>query len=230
MTIDLPSPERQPVLNIPMSIVAVLSFCIGLHLIRAYILGSDMNFAVLLHGAFIPIRYADGFSWEWLTTPISYSLLHGGFGHLANNAVWLVAFGSPIARSMSNVRFALFWICCSSAAALFHYLADPSSLVPMIGASGAVSGMMGAAARSGFRLRADTQADSRRLILPPVTLLLRSRQVMGFLGIYLFINIGIGLAGTTGSEGVASIAWQAHIGGLIAGFVLLPLFLRQPVR
>ena len=226
-TEDVPQ-ERQPALNIPASIVAVLAACFVIHLAQNYLTSQENSLLILFYGAFIPARYGESLGWEAFTSPATYSLLHGSFGHLLNNSVWLIAFGSPVAKAMSNTRFALFWIACSAIAALFHYLADPSSLAPMIGASGAVSGMMGAAARAGFRLRADSVG--RAVILPPIARLLRSRSVLMFLGLYLLINVGIGIFGSANGSPIANIAWQAHIGGLIAGFLLLPLFLTSARR
>ncbi len=225
MSFEAAPHERQPALNIPASILAVLTACFVIHIARNYLLSQDSNLYTLFYGAFIPARYAESLGWEAFTSPVTYSLLHGSIGHLLNNSVWLVAFGSPVAKAMSNLRFALFWIACSIVAALFHYLADPASLAPMIGASGAVSGMMGAAARAGFRLRAD--GEGRGIILPPIADLIRSRTVLTFLGFYLLTNVGIGIFGASAGSPVANIAWQAHIGGLVAGFLLLPYFLRR---
>ncbi len=227
MSFDQAPQEHQRALNIPNSIVAVLAACFMIHIARNHVLSENSNLHILFYGAFIPARYAESPGWEAFTSPVTYSFLHGSFGHLLNNSVWLVAFGSPVAKAMSNLRFALFWIACSMIAALFHYLADPSSVAPMIGASGAVAGMMGAAARSGFRLRADAESDDQALMLPPIKRVLRSRTVLMFLGLYILINVGIGVFGATDGSPVANIAWQAHIGGLVAGFVLLPLFVGQ---
>jgi membrane associated rhomboid family serine protease len=222
--------ERQPVLNIPASVLAVLAACLAIHIARDYLLSENNKLHVLFYGAFIPARYTEAFGWEAFTSPVTYSLLHGSLGHLLNNSVWLVAFGSPVAKAMSNLRFALFWIACSAIAALFHYLADPSSLAPMIGASGAVSGVMGAAARAGFRLKADAHSDGPAIVLPPISQLIRSRTVLTFLGFYFLTNAGIGVFGASAGSPAANIAWQAHIGGLVAGFLLLPVFLKQPHR
>ncbi len=230
MTFEQTPTDRQPALNIPGSILVVLALCIGIHFGREYLLGADSDLYVLFYGSFIPARYAESLNWEAFTSPVTYSLLHGSVAHLLNNAIWLVAFGSPVAKAMNNLRFSLFWIACAVIAALFHYLADPASIVPMIGASGAVSGMMGAAARSGFRLKADHDSGKRALVLPPIALLAKSRSVLTFLGFYLLINIGIGVFGGTSGSAIADIAWQAHIGGLIAGFMLLPIFLKQAGR
>ena len=230
MSLDQVPQTRQPALNIPASILAVLAACFAIHLAQTYLLSRESGLFVLFYGAFIPARYDESLGWEAFTSPVTYSLLHGSFGHLLNNSVWLVAFGSPVAKALSTLRFAMFWTSCSIIAALFHYVADPSSLAPKIGASGAVSGMMGAAARAGFRLRADADVDGEAVILPPISRLLRSRSVLVFLGLYLLINVGIGIFGSTNGSPIANIAWQAHIGGLIAGFFLLPLFVGQPRR
>lgn len=230
MTFEQMPQDRQPALNIPSSILAVLALCVGIHFGREYLLAADSDLYVLFYGSFIPARYAESLYWEAFSSPVTYSLLHGSVAHLLNNVVWLVAFGSPVAKAMSNLRFSLFWIACSVIAALFHYLADTTSIVPMIGASGAVSGMMGAAARSGFRLKADRDSGRRAIVLPPIAALARSRTVLTFLGFYLLINVGIGVFGGTSGSAIADIAWQAHIGGLVAGFLLLPIFLQQPGR
>ena len=132
---------------------------------------------------------------DYLHTLFSYSSLHGSWGHLANNSLWLVAFGSPVAAALGGIRFGLFWLICSVAAALVHLSADPSSMVPMIGASGAVSGMMGAAARAGFRLRANQPALNLPLVLPSLFSVLRNRSVIAFLCLYLAVNVGIGSDG-----------------------------------
>jgi Rhomboid family len=110
MTFEQMPRDRQPALNIPTSILAVLVLCIGIHFGREYLLGRESDLYVLFYGSFIPARYAESLSWEALTSPVTYSLLHGSVGHLLNNAVWLVAFGSPVAKSRhdggcSSVRF-----------------------------------------------------------------------------------------------------------------------------
>jgi membrane associated rhomboid family serine protease len=229
MSLDQQPHEHQRALNIPDSILAVLVACLAIHIARVYLLSSDQGLWLLVYGAFIPARYgmfAEPWGLAHLASPVTYSLLHGSFGHLLNNSIWLVAFGSPVAKALGNTRFFLFWVVCSAVAALFHYLADPSSMAPMIGASGAVSGMMGAAARAGFRMRAGEES-GRQLVLPSIGQVLASRSVLTFLGLYLLTNIGIGVLGSTAEGGLANIAWQAHIGGLLAGFLLLPLFMRR---
>jgi membrane associated rhomboid family serine protease len=190
-----------------------------------FVFSDSRGQSIVWLASFIPARFSEA-PVAWLVTLASYSLLHGSWGHLINNCVWLVAFGSPVAAALGGRRFFVFWVMCSAAAALIHFMADRSSPIPMIGASGAVSGMMGAAARAGFRLRADGPAIRSRNSLPSMARALSSTNVLVFLIIYLLVNIGIGL-GEAAVPGISGIAWQAHIGGLAAGFFLFSLFLRR---
>jgi membrane associated rhomboid family serine protease len=215
-------------LNIPPIVLLFAGACLLIELLRAYWISSETDVWLLYHFAFIPARYADvalSSSWQAFTTPLTYSVLHGGFGHLINNCLWLVVFGSPLAATIGNARFALFWFVCAAIGALFHYWAQPQDMVPMIGASGAISGMMGAAARYGFRMTRTTEGSRFRLPAPTLSMLVKMPNVIVFLAIYFIMNFGIGLAGT--APGGASIAWQAHLGGILAGFLVVPMFAQR---
>ena len=81
------------------------------------------------------------------STPISYAFLHGGFTHLAVNMVWLAAVGTPLANRIGWLRFLVFWVVCGAAAAGLHYVLHPDDDVPLVGAPGAIAGMMAATPR-----------------------------------------------------------------------------------
>ena len=98
--------------------------------------------------------------------------------------------------------------------------------LPMIGASGAVSGLMGAVVRSGFRVDVQLKPRHAHAKLPSVAKVLTSRSVLVFLLVYLLINVAIGV-GQVNAAGTSAIAWQAHMGGLFAGFLLFPLFVSR---
>src|SRR5688500_10571310 len=85
----------------------------------------------------------DDLAINWLT-PITSMFLHGGWGHILGNALFLWVFGNNIEDSMGHVRFLVFYLVCGVAAALAHVLVDPASPVPTVGASGAISGVLGA--------------------------------------------------------------------------------------
>lgn len=222
--------DRQPVFNLPTVIVAVIAICFAVHAARIYLIGDGLERWLMLTFAFFPIRYLPEFFTLDLATilsPVSYSLLHGGWLHLIINMVWLAAFGSPVAWRLGAFRTVVLWVLTAVGAVLLHgalYWGDP---VPLIGASGAVSGFMGAAARFGFRTdrRVPRRGFRGRRLTVAQTLAVPS--ILGFLGVWMAVNYVAG-AGFLGIGGDASIAWEAHIGGLLAGFFLIDLVDRDP--
>lgn len=220
-----PPPRREPAFNIPGVVLAFIALCVGIHVVRGYLLTADQDFEVIVAGAFIPVRYSGQYLLEWpaFTTPLTYSLLHGGMAHLAVNMIWLAAFGSPLATRVGPLRFVLFWCATTLAAAALHYVLHMDSNAPLVGASGAISGMMGAAARFGFRSsrgKGRSAFDGPLLTIPET---LSSRTVVTFLAVWFAINLAAGLAsGLPGVDG--AIAWEAHVGGFLAGFFAVRLF------
>jgi membrane associated rhomboid family serine protease len=216
--------RREPILNIPPMVVAIIAACCLIHLVRGYLLTIDQDTDLLLRAAFIPERYFYTPDIFFVTTPVSYAFLHGSAAHLLVNMVWLAAFGSPLSNRLHVLRFGLFWIVTGLAAAGLYWLFHPHSEAPMIGASGAISGMMGAAARFAFRI--DRSSGPARFSGPalPVAYALRVRMVVAFLAIWMVVNLVAGLFGMGVGTGM-QIAWEAHIGGFVVGFFGIPLFL-----
>lgn len=222
---DAPEQRREPVFNMPPVVLAVIGVCIGVHLLRVYGLSADQDFALLLRTAFIPIRYSGQFDLDFyaFSSAFTYTFLHGGIAHLAINMVWLAAFGSPLANRFGGLRFALFFAATGLAAAAFYWILHPLGQAPLVGASGAISGMMGAAARFAFRVeRASGKAAFAGAPLP-MAAVFRSRTVVTFLAVWMVINLVTGLIGF--APGIDDqIAWEAHIGGFLAGFFGLRYF------
>lgn len=216
------TPKREPVFNITGITVAIIALNVGIHLVRSYLLTRELDIEVLVRFAFIPARYGGGdFGGIYgLVSPVTYSLLHGDFVHLGVNMIWLAAFGSPLAARIGAVRFVSFWIVTAVAAAALHYVLYADDLAPLVGASGAVSGMMGAAARFGFRTGRARGARAFAGPVLPLRAVVASRMAVSFLAIWFVANLIVGL-GILSSPGDAPIAWQAHIGGFVAGFMLI---------
>ncbi|MBZ9655663.1 rhomboid family intramembrane serine protease [Phyllobacterium lublinensis] len=216
----------EPVFNIPGVILAIMAICGIVFVLEAYILNDQQSSTFLWNFAFIPARFSEygGFysPAAWLTT-ITYSLMHGSVAHIALNMIWLAAFGSPLAARVGPLRMTLFWIVASVAAVMTHYAVYPDSTAPLVGASGAVSAMMGAAARFGFRR--STLRNSAAFVgdILPVAVALRMRTVLVFLGVWFVTNMLTGLL-SVGVDGSATIAWEAHIGGFLVGFFGISLF------
>ncbi|WP_420960125.1 rhomboid family intramembrane serine protease [Brucella sp. IR073] len=215
----------EPVFNIPGIILIFIALCVAAYLAQNYVLDSGQNLWVMVNLAFWPVRFslaggfADPAAWG---SAVTYSFLHGGFAHIAVNMVWLAAFGSPLAGRIGTVRMVIFWIVTSIAAAFAQYIVDPAMAAPLVGASGVISGMMGAAARYGFRRVPEPSHRNRSEFagpLLPIGAALTSRTVLTFLAVWFITNLLVGLVSLTPSVEAANIAWEAHIGGFIVGFL-----------
>ena len=229
--LDEGSPPREPILNVPGIVTAVLVFMWAIEALRVYALSPEANISLLVQTAFIPVRYAiplseQSLAWAW--SPLTYSFLHGGFGHLIVNSVWLVAFGAVVARRIGAARFCVFWIATAVAAAGLHLALHWGEQTPVIGASGVVSGLMGAASRFAFpqsgRFRRETAHFLPRLSIAES---LSNRTVLIFLGVWFAINALTAFGFGTDPRSTAQVAWEAHIGGFLCGFIGFSLFDRR---
>jgi membrane associated rhomboid family serine protease len=220
--------RREPVFNLPGVVIAFIAVCVGAYFVSNYALDESQYVWLLLHAAFIPVLYSGQVPLDFhpIAGPVTYSLLHGGIAHLAINMIWLAAFGSPLANRLGAMRFVLFWIVTSLAAAGLHYLVYPTSQAPLVGASGAISGMMGAAARFGFRIDRSSNRPAFGGPVLPIPTVLTMRGPVTFLAVWMVINLITGLVGfEPGQE--SQIAWEAHIGGFAVGFFFVSAFDRH---
>lgn len=151
----------------------------------------------------------------WMTV-VSSMFLHGSLMHMAGNMLYLWTFGNNVEDSMGRARFALFYLACGFAAALSQALVDFESQIPMIGASGAVSGVLAAYLLLHPHANVYSFAFFRFAWL-------RAYFVLGF---WIVVQLANGLLADADAGGVA---WWAHIGGFVAGLVLLPVFKRRDV-
>ena len=176
---------------------------------------------------------ADGSADPW--SALTYAVLHGGWAHVGLNAVWLLAFGTPVARRFGMARFLSFFALTALVGAAAQYLADPLDLAPVIGASAAVSGYMGAALRFMFQpdlpVVAALGAPPARLPpAQPLRFVFTDRRALIFLVAWFATNLLFGLGSLSLGGTAEPIAWQAHIGGFLAGLLLFGLFDPPPPR
>jgi membrane associated rhomboid family serine protease len=147
-------------------------------------------------------------------TLLTSIFLHGGWGHLIGNMWFLWVFGNNIEDSMGHLRFVVFYLLTGVAAAAAQIALDPASGVPMVGASGAISGVMGAYIVLYPTVRVDTLVGFWIVQVPAWVML----------GYWLLLQTsGVLVAGTVGG----GVAYGAHLGGFVAGLALIPLF-RNP--
>ncbi|TIT77855.1 MAG: rhomboid family intramembrane serine protease, partial [Mesorhizobium sp.] len=149
-----PVSPTEPVFNLPPVVLAVIGICAVVFLLQQYVLNDDQQMTLLYDGAFIPVLYTGqyGFDWFLFTRPFTYAFMHGSVAHIAINMVWLAAFGSPLANRLGATRFGMFYAATGLASVALFWAMHPHGEMPLVGASGAISGMMGAAARYGFRI------------------------------------------------------------------------------
>lgn len=220
---------RQPLLNAPPIVLWLIAALLACHAIRIWLPG-ELPDVALEHFALIPARYAQWLArgvvpggWPELVVPlVSYMLLHADYAHVGINSLWLLVFGPAVARWIGTCRFLLFFAFCGVVAALVHTAVYWGSPVAVIGASGAISGLMGAGMRILYG-----QAYERPDGLAPTL----SRPIVMFSLVWTGVNIvsGVFRIGVTGD--VSLVAWVAHLGGYFAGLLTIGMFpLRAPAR
>lgn len=212
----LPLHDKNPLKIVVFQFVTVLMIllCVVFFLWQESLIGKDSVYAsyayglipsVLLQHQLLP---SEVHALPSQLTLISYMFLHGSWMHLIGNMLFLWVFGDNIEDSMGHFRFIVFYLLCGMAAGLIHSLMEPNSELPMIGASGAIAGLLGAYLMLHPRVRVLVLLFSRIPIHLPAYLLL-----------IIWIVFQLYNAQSEGEEEV--IAWWAHVGGFIAGMILI---------
>jgi membrane associated rhomboid family serine protease len=182
-------------------------------LIPAELLGSVPPGAAIDMGGGLVCELAGSGSWY---TVITSMFMHGGWMHIIGNMWFLWIFGNNVEDSMGSFRFALFYVLCGLAAAAAQMFADPASAVPMVGASGAIGGVMGAYILLFPRVRV------HMLIFLGFLVTTIAVPAILMLGYWFLIQVisGVATAGATGG----GVAFWAHVGGFAAGAALIFVF------
>ena len=217
----IPLHDDNPTEITPVVTVAIIAICVLVFLWQASLGGQGFRAvvyslgvipAVLLDKVDLPPELA---SVPSSLTVITSMFLHGGFMHLAGNMLYLWIFGNNVEDAMGHVRFVIFYLLCGIAAVAGQVLQNPASEIPMIGASGAISGVLGA-----YLL---LYPHARVLVLVPFGFYTRMMRLPAgwVLGLWFVIQIASSLAANPAGGGVA---WFPHIGGFLAGMALIPVF------
>jgi rhomboid family protein len=154
-------------------------------------------------------------------TVLTSMFLHGGWMHLIGNMLYLWIFGDNVEDSMGHGRFVVFYLLCGVAAALAQAVPDPQSTLPMVGASGAISGVLGA-----YLL---LYPHARILVLIPLGFILQTVRLPASVVLILWFALQF-ISNLFTPAGAGGVAFRAHIGGFVAGIALIALFKRRGVR
>jgi membrane associated rhomboid family serine protease len=177
---------------------------------------------VIVNGNWAAIRGEGGAIGSWVT-PFTSMFLHGGLLHLGSNMLFLHVFGDNVEDVLGRGRFLLFYTLCGVGAVVGQILVDPNSMVPMIGASGAISGVL-----AGYLT---LFPHARVVTLIPIFIFIHFMEVPAGIFIVLWFvlqlvqgYLSLGII----TDGGGGVAWFAHIGGFLAGLVFIRVLYRRP--
>jgi membrane associated rhomboid family serine protease len=195
--IGRPGPGRgagERAINLPPAVLWLIVINVAVHLLRS-LLGDETDNNLVMQ----------------LVAPVTYQFIHGGWMHLVVNMVTLAAFGAPVERLLGVRRFVLFYLSAGVVAGFVQVLLFPESGDPVVGASGAISGVFGGV------LMLMRRVGSLPGLLPVAV-------------IWIGLNVFFGIVGGMPGAGGEQIAWAAHIGGFLYGLLTIHLFLPRPPR
>lgn len=233
------APAHEPIFNVPAVVTVLAGLMIGVHVTRQFVSEATDNL-IVGGGAFIPARYAGyaneipggepAMAWSYIT----HMFLHGDSVHLMFNLAWLLAFGGALAKRIGSFRFLTFAALSGISGAVLFQALNPGLMAPVVGASGAISGMMAAVLRYLFsalddggvrQLRDDPQSVDVMTLRQTLT----DPRILLATALWLLMNVaavyGVGTGGASGP-----IAWEAHIGGFIFGLFCFGLFDLAPAK
>jgi membrane associated rhomboid family serine protease len=211
--------SRQPFLRAPIIVLLLIGLLVGIEGALQFFPASTSE--LFFRFGFVPARYSAAFLaahhlsggtlFERTAPFVTYMFLHADWTHVAVNSIWLLPFGTLVARRYGNVLFVALFLICGVVGAVVHLASNWESTAPVIGASAAVSGLMGIA----FRVM--LAAPGQRFAP------LFSKPVLLWSAFWILMNLAAGLTGFGAGPGPGPdvVAWQAHIGGYFAGLLLL---------
>jgi membrane associated rhomboid family serine protease len=190
-----------------------------------------LNVLVFLHEQTLSERGLELFAREYGLVPVDFAwdrvvtsmFLHGGWGHIGGNMLYLWIFGDNVEDRLGHVRYLIFYLLCGTFAALAQTYVNPDSAVPMIGASGAISGVLGA--------YLVLFPHSRVLTIVPIVFFIQLLEVPAIvlLGLWFLMQLFSGVGSLARTADVGGVAFWAHVAGFVAGLGLVYVF-RQPER
>jgi membrane associated rhomboid family serine protease len=215
----LASQNNPPILNAPSAVRWIVGITAVIHLARFLFPGSIGDWLLELF-AYYPPRYdapsAGVFDTiAMVVSPVGHIFLHADWMHLIINMAFLLAFGSAVGRRMGASQFVILYLLCGLAACFTWDFLNAASQAVLVGASGAVSGMVGAAARVSIWPPRHS---------PSALPFWRRSTIITFVVIWLLLNVVFGIFPFLITDEYAGIAWEAHLGGFVAGFLLIGAF------
>ena len=219
----IPLKDNVPTRTLPIIAVGFIFVNILIFLWQRFALQGNESEMIYKYYGFVPHELIMSLTTQWNLVPYNVMtiftsiFLHGGFLHLAGNMLYLWIFGNSVEDALGHTRFIFFYFVSGLIAAAFQLLYDPSSNVPMIGASGAISGVLGA------YLVLYPYARIKTLLIIIVFIKVVELPAILLLTIWFFMQVLYSIS-------MDGVAWYAHIGGFIFGLLTVKLFVRKSGR
>ena len=209
---DSVRPRRTPYVNLTLIFLNIIVFLYGMSLTQ-----NELN-QLFYAGGIIPVEFMNSLVQgaslgDTLIPLITSTFLHGGLLHLLGNMLYLWVFGDNVEDRLGHGGYLLFYFAAGAAGSIAHIISNPQSTIPTIGASGAIAGILGAYIL--FFPRA------RVLTLIPIGFFITTAYVPAALFLFIWFILQIINVSFTGPAGAQTVAWWAHIGGFVFGFIFV---------
>ena len=223
----IPIRDTAPCNTTPIVTWTIMAICIAIFLLMQFLPEETQRQIVYLYGM-VPIRYSNPqWAYSFGLPPDGYLsfltslFLHGGWGHIIMNMLFMWIFADNIEDIMGHYRFLAFYIICGLLATYIQWRFDPTMTIPVVGASGAVAGVLGAYF---FQF-----PYARVIIMIPIIFfpLFFEIPAIAFLGVWVILQLHKATTAALFSDVIVDVAWWAHLGGFLAGAFLHPLFLKH---
>ncbi|NQZ14031.1 MAG: rhomboid family intramembrane serine protease [Alphaproteobacteria bacterium] len=198
--------NHPPLINLPPLTQYLLIAIVTIHVILTFLISDELANKIYLDWGFIPARFSGDLPFEplFILSPLTHMLLHASWIHIAMNGVMFMAFGAGVERWLGAQKMLFILIISGFVGIAVQYILDPSSIYPVIGASGGLSGLFAAALIMINRLQGNANPYG----------------IWPFIILWIVISVLFGMAGSPDGN---SIAWAAHVGGFLGGFAALKM-------
>ena len=232
------TPQRQPIFNLPLPVLALCGLLLAIQAASSLVLNDSGREAVLTWLAFIPYRlidptHADGGLLPLLWTPFTHAFLHAGWEHVGLNVVWLAIFGTPVTQRYGAVRMVALFLLGALAGAIAFAATTLPQVQVLLGASGGIAALTGAAVRFIFQppvVVVDEKTGERHFLgrkLATLGEFARNPTARFFSLTWIVLNGIVPIIPMLTGSTDFQVAWQAHIAGFLAGLLLVPLLERR---
>ena len=220
----IPIYDDNPALGKPILVVGLIVLCVIIWFWQSG-LGYQANNQMIISYGLTPAAFLGKMEQAGplisIFTLFTSMFMHGGFMHLAGNMLYLWIFGDNIEGALGHIRFIIFYLLCGIVAAFAQIFSAPESTIPMIGASGAVSGVLGA------YLIFYPRARIRTFVFLGIFITFLRLPAVLLLGVWILGQI---ISASISNPGSPGVAWFAHIGGFCMGALLIPFFKKRNIK